>query len=52
VQAFLDGLIPWPRIAAVVETAMSRHVPSAPRDLHDVLAADAEGRRLATEVLA
>ncbi|MFM2046191.1 MAG: hypothetical protein RL383_268 [Actinomycetota bacterium] len=52
VQAFLDGLIPWPRIAAVVETAMSRHVPSAPRDLRDVLAADAEGRRLATEVLA
>lgn len=51
VEAFLNGRIAWPRIAAVVETAVSRHTPSVPRDIDDVLAADAEGRRLASEVL-
>ncbi len=51
VEAFLNGRIAWPRIAAVVEAAVSHHTPSAPRDIDDVLAADAEGRRLASEVL-
>ena len=52
VEAFLDGRINWLQIADKVETAVNRFSPTAPRDLDDVLAADAEGRRLAHEVLA
>ncbi len=52
VEAFLDGRINWIRIADMVESAVSRFAPTHPRDLDDVLAADAEGRRLAHEVLA
>ena len=51
VQAFLDGRINWPRIALTVEAVMVRHSPSHPRDIDDVLAADAAGRRLAQEVI-
>ena len=51
VQAFLDGRITWVQIASTVEAVMERHVATEPRDLADVLAADAEGRRLAAEVL-
>ena len=52
VGAFLDGRITWAMIAPMVESAVDRFSPSHPRDLDDVLAADAEGRRLAAEVLA
>ena len=52
VGAFLDGRINWLQIADKVEAAVNRFSPTAPRDLDDVLAADAEGRRLAHEVLA
>lgn len=52
VEAFLDGRINWLQIADKVEAAVNRFSPTAPRDLDDVLAADAEGRRLAHEVLA
>ena len=52
VGAFLDGHITWADIAGKVESAVNRFSPTAPRDLDDVLAADAEGRRLALEVLA
>ena len=52
VEAFLDGRITWMRIADMVESAVNRFTPTHPRDLDDVLAADAEGRRLAHEVLA
>jgi len=52
VEAFLDGRITWSRIAEMVESAVGRFVPTVPRDLDDVLAADAEGRRLAHEVIA
>lgn len=52
VEAFLAGLVPWTRIADIIETAMERHTPSTPASVDDVLAADAEGRRLAREVLA
>jgi 1-deoxy-D-xylulose-5-phosphate reductoisomerase len=52
VEAFLDGRINWLQIADKVEAAVNRFAPTAPRDLDDVLAADAEGRRLAREVLA
>jgi len=51
VEAFLEGRIGWSRIAEVVETVISRHAPSVPVTLDDVLAADAEGRRLASEVI-
>ena len=52
VGAFLDGRINWLQIADKVEAAVNRFSPTAPRDLDDVLAADAGGRRLAHEVLA
>jgi len=52
VEAFLDGRINWLQIADKVEAAVNRFTHTAPRDLDDVLAADAEGRRLAREVLA
>ena len=52
VGAFLDGRINWLQIADKVEAAVNRFSQTAPRDLDDVLAADAEGRRLAHEVLA
>ena len=52
VEAFLQGRIAWSAIAPTVESALQSHTPAAPRDIDDVLAADAEGRRLAREVLA
>ena len=45
VEAFLEGRITWIQIAEMVESAVNRFTPSHPRDLDDVLAADAEGRR-------
>jgi len=51
VEAFLAGRIDWSRIAGTVEAALASHTPTVPRDPDDVLAADAEGRRLAEEVL-
>ncbi len=51
VEAFLGGAIGWTSIASVVETVMARCATSEPRDLDDVLAADAEGRVLAREVV-
>ena len=52
VEAFLQGRIAWSAIASTVDSAMQSHTPATPRDIADVLAADAEGRRLASEVLA
>ena len=52
VEAFLHGRIAWSAIAPTVDSALQSHVPVTPRDINDVLAADAEGRRLASEVLA
>jgi 1-deoxy-D-xylulose-5-phosphate reductoisomerase len=47
VAAFLDGRLPFPGIAAVIERVLGK-MPRAPlRDISDVLAADAEARRLA-----
>ena len=51
VEAFLAGTIGWTSIATVVETVMERCATSEPRDLDDVLAADAEGRALARQVV-
>jgi 1-deoxy-D-xylulose-5-phosphate reductoisomerase len=49
VQQFLDGRIPFGRIATVLEAVMGAHQAGAATSLADVLAADAEGRRLARE---
>lgn len=51
VEAFLAGRVRWPDIAHVTEHVMARHQVSQPYSVDDVLAADAEGRRLATEAL-
>jgi 1-deoxy-D-xylulose-5-phosphate reductoisomerase len=47
VGAFLNGKLRWVDIARVVRGALEAYVESEPRDLDDVLAADAEGRALA-----
>jgi 1-deoxy-D-xylulose-5-phosphate reductoisomerase len=47
VEAFLNGRLHWTDISAVIEQVMERYVASEPRDVQDVLAADAEGRALA-----
>jgi 1-deoxy-D-xylulose-5-phosphate reductoisomerase len=52
VEGFLSGRLAWADIPVVVGAAMERFVSSDPRDLDDVLAADAEGRALAAEKLA
>ena len=49
VQCFLDGQIPFGRIAAVIERALTGALPSDARSLDAVLEADAEARRLARE---
>jgi 1-deoxy-D-xylulose-5-phosphate reductoisomerase len=51
VGAFLAGAIGWTSIASVVASVMERCATSEPRDLDDVLAADAEGRALARAVV-
>ena len=51
VEAFLAGRIAWHRIAGVIEDAMSRFPVIQPVTIDDVLGADAEGRRLASEVI-
>ncbi len=52
VAAFLAGRLPFTGIPAVIEAAMDEHVPVPLASLADVLAADAEGRRLAERALA
>jgi 1-deoxy-D-xylulose-5-phosphate reductoisomerase len=51
VDGFLNGQLRWVDIARVIEEVMSSFRASAPRDVDDVLAADAEGRTLATEAV-
>lgn len=49
VEQFLAGRLPFGRIAAVIESALTRHTPAPADTLAAVLAADAEGRRSALE---
>ena len=49
VEQFLAGRLPFGRIAAVIESALTHHVPAPADALAAVLAADGEGRRLALE---
>ncbi|MSO59768.1 MAG: 1-deoxy-D-xylulose-5-phosphate reductoisomerase [Ilumatobacteraceae bacterium] len=51
VDAFLSGHIMWSGIAMVVEHALQQHNGWQPTTIDDVLAADADGRRLAREAL-
>ena len=51
VDAFLNGRVLWSDIAVYIERVMSRHSVTVPGTIDDVLAADAEGRRLAHEEL-
>ncbi len=52
IAAFLDGRLPFPGIAAVIESVLERMPKIAFADMDDVLAADAEARRLAQEEIA
>jgi 1-deoxy-D-xylulose-5-phosphate reductoisomerase len=52
VEAFLEGRIMWSHIALYVSRVMEKFVVTTPTHVDDVLAADAQGRRMATEELA
>ena len=52
VEAFLAGRILWSHIALYVSRVMEKFVVTTPTHVDDVLAADAQGRRMATEELA
>jgi len=49
VQLFLEGRIPFGKIAETIERVLAAHWPSSARSLEDVLSADAAARRLARE---
>ncbi len=49
VEAFLDGRLPFPGIAAVIERVLARASRIKVSAISDVLAADAEARRMARE---
>jgi 1-deoxy-D-xylulose-5-phosphate reductoisomerase len=51
VDAFLAGLISWNQIADVVVATLDAHDGAAPGTVDDVIAADAEARRLADDHL-
>ena len=51
VEGFLNGRLRWVDIPLVIEQTMGRFSVSEPRDLEDVLSADAEARALAGEEL-
>jgi 1-deoxy-D-xylulose-5-phosphate reductoisomerase len=51
VQAFLSGRLRWVDISTVIAAVMERFIATEPRDVDDVLAADAEGRALAESQL-
>jgi 1-deoxy-D-xylulose-5-phosphate reductoisomerase len=51
VAAFLDGKLPFTRIAVMVEQVLARYAPPSPASLADVMAIDAEARAEARGVL-
>ncbi len=51
VEAFLAGRITWSQIGIFVSQVMEKFVVTVPTSVDDVLDADAQGRRLATEEL-
>lgn len=52
VDAFLAGQLKWADIAGLLEKVLNKHSVFMPVTVDDVLAADAEGRRLAQEEIA
>ena len=52
VEAFLDGRLDWLGIAEVVDESLQGHDGVAPRELDDILAADAQGRSAAAAAIA
>jgi len=52
VEAFLNGSLRWVDIPSVIEGVIEQFQASEPRDIADVLEADAEARALARELLA
>ncbi|MGA0117595.1 MAG: 1-deoxy-D-xylulose-5-phosphate reductoisomerase [Ilumatobacteraceae bacterium] len=52
VDAFLSGQLKWADIAVVLEKVLHQHSVFTPSTVDDVLAADAEGRRLAQKEIA
>lgn len=51
VAAFLDGKLPFTRIAVLVEQVLARYAPPSPASLADVMAIDAAARAEACSVL-
>ncbi|GMN12317.1 1-deoxy-D-xylulose-5-phosphate reductoisomerase [Altererythrobacter sp. MTPC7] len=51
VAAFLDGKIGFTRIAVLVEDALNRFAPPAPRSLAEVLCVDEEARAVAASMI-
>jgi 1-deoxy-D-xylulose-5-phosphate reductoisomerase len=51
VEAFLNGSLRWVDIPSVLEAVIEQFHGSEPRDVTDVLEADAEARALARDVL-
>jgi 1-deoxy-D-xylulose-5-phosphate reductoisomerase len=51
VAAFLDGKLPFTRIAVVVEQVLARYAPASPASLADVMAIDAAARTEARNIL-
>jgi len=52
VDAFLAGGLKWSEIPVLLEKVLNQHSPFSPADVDGVLAADAEGRRLAQKEIA
>lgn len=52
VEAFLDGRIPFPAIAATVEETLAQHPVQDPRTIEEVLEIDRSSREVARRVLA
>ncbi len=52
VEAFLDGRISFPAIAATVEETLSRQTASEPGTIEEVISVDAVSRELATQIVA
>ena len=51
-EAFLEGRIPFPAIAATVEETLTRQTSREPGTIEEVLAIDAESRELARKIIA
>jgi 1-deoxy-D-xylulose-5-phosphate reductoisomerase len=50
VEAFLEGRIPFPAIAATVEETLQRHPSSEPATIGEVIAVDLSSRELARQI--